>query len=175
MLDGLALARLVEHCHRDSGVIKAVKSTLFSRLEGFTFREIAELVYELARHNMRDEGLFRAIELEVYERKLPFDLPLLYKFLWAYTHLDAGSSMLYSKVCSLLKKGQHELLEGDLLRFCHLLSKVRSQSKGNGFMYELLEQKLTGHLHKKGFGELVAVAEVILAQNLCSNSLQLEL
>jgi hypothetical protein len=49
----------------------------------------------------------KAAENIIIEEPLKINYPILRKILWAYTHLDIGSSVLYNHISKTLKVGQN--------------------------------------------------------------------
>ena len=49
----------------------------------------------------------KAAENTIIEEKLKINYPMIKKILWAFTHLDLGSSVLYSHISKTIKVGQH--------------------------------------------------------------------
>ena len=50
----------------------------------------------------------KEVEKVIIEDRIKIDYPLIRKILFAYTHLNQGSSVLYSHISRTLTVGQHE-------------------------------------------------------------------
>ena len=66
----------------------------------------------------------------IIEEKIKVNFPVIRKILWAFTHLDVGSSVLYSHISKTIKVGQYELEPLELAESAYMLSKVSENSKG---------------------------------------------
>ena len=51
----------------------------------------------------------KAAEGAIIEVPIKINYPIIKKILWAFTHLDVGSSVLYSHISKTIKLGQYEL------------------------------------------------------------------
>ena len=66
-------------------------------------------IYKLAKLNRKEYEVMKAAENVIIEEKLKINYPFIRKILWAFTHLDVGSSVLYHHVSRTIKVGQYEL------------------------------------------------------------------
>jgi hypothetical protein len=48
----------------------------------------------------------KAAENSIIEEKIHVSYPMIRKILWAFTHLDVGSSVLYTHISKTIKIGQ---------------------------------------------------------------------
>jgi hypothetical protein len=64
------------------------------------------------------------VEKVIIEDRIKIDYPLIRKILFSYTHLDAGSSVLYAHISKTLTIGQHEFRPLELAESAYMLSKV---------------------------------------------------
>lgn len=72
----------------------------------------------------------KEVEKIIIEEKLKINYPVIRKILWSYTHLDVGSSVLYSHICKTLKIGQHEFMPLELAEAAYMLSKTSENAAG---------------------------------------------
>lgn len=72
----------------------------------------------------------KEVERIIIEEKIKVDYPQIRKILWAYTHLDVGSAVLYSHIAKTIRIGQHELSPLELAESAYMLSKVSENATG---------------------------------------------
>lgn len=77
--------------------------------ESLPLEEVIDFIYKLAKLNIKEFEVMKAAENVIIEEKIRVNYPLIRKILWAFTHLDVGSSVLYAHISKTLKVGQHEL------------------------------------------------------------------
>lgn len=65
------------------------------------------MVYKLVKLGKKEFELMKEVEKVIIEDRIKIDYPLIRKILFSYTHLDAGSSVLYAHISKTLTVGQH--------------------------------------------------------------------
>lgn len=66
----------------------------------------------------------KEVEKVIIEDRVKIDFPLIRKILYSYTHLNAGSAVLYSHISKTIAIGQYELRPIELAEAAYMLSKV---------------------------------------------------
>lgn len=95
--------------------------------------------------------------------------------MYSYTHLDAGSSVLYSHISKTLTIGQHEFRPLELAESAYMLSKVSENAKGGYGVFALAEKHIEAVLPRMSFAELVKASSFLLTQDLGTNKFQIKL
>jgi len=84
----------------------------------------------------------KEVEKVIIEDKIKIDYPLIRKILFSYTHLNQGSSVLYSHISKTLTIGQHEFRPMELAESAYMLSKVSENAKGGYGVFSLAEKHI---------------------------------
>ena len=97
-----------EHHVEMKKIYSKIVRTVKDKAEKLPVEEMVDLVYKLAKMNKKEYELMKEVEKVIVEDKIKIDFPLIRKILFTYTHLNLGSSVLYSHISRTLKIGQHE-------------------------------------------------------------------
>ena len=106
---------------------------------------------------------------------MPLQYHLIRKLLYTYTHLDIGTSTLYSTITRTIKLGYHELEPHHLAEFAYHLSKVSDNARGGFGVYKITEEVTLRNIYRLKFDELITISQYMISQNIGSNEFQITL
>jgi hypothetical protein len=67
---------------------------------------------------------------------------IIKRTLFSYTHLNIGTTTLYSAIARTIKLGQHELDPLELAEFANYFSRVQDNVQGGFGVYRIAEARL---------------------------------
>lgn len=130
----------------ESSIVQRVYRKVVGRLERHVeilpIEDLVDLVYTMAKVNKKEPAFMKAVEDKIIEEGLPLQYPLLRKAFFAYTHLNVGTTTLYSSMARTVKIGQHELDPLELAQLANYLSRVQDNAQGGFGLYAIAEGRL---------------------------------
>lgn len=140
-----------------------------------SLEQIINFMYKLVKLNKKEFEFMKEVQRAIIEEKIPINYPMIRKILWSFTHLDVGSSVLYSHLAKTIKIGQHELHPLELAESAYMLSKVTENVTGGYGTFQIAQKHLEASLPRLNFHELTKAASLMLTQNIGSNNFQMKL
>lgn len=125
---------MVDQAGTEPELVKKINNRIIEifrkKLNFLSLESLIDFVYKMVKLNHKNFDVMKQVEKILIEEKIKADFPMIRKALWAYTHLDVGSTILYSHLCKTLKIAQHEFSPLELAEAAYMLSKVSENATG---------------------------------------------